>query len=179
MNQLQRAFYSGYCACHAVVWQTVDTPHGMVMHMWGPGAGRHQDRWRVRESQINTLMRDAQEGNEEQYSMFGDNIFLPKSHLDVKHGGEPYMLTDRQLQENFARPRARVSIEWNYGSTSSLFRYVSHTANNKVCGGGSNIALAYFTAVLLKNCHVCLYHSETSNFFDIAPPTLEEYMQVL
>ena len=44
LNDLQRAFYSGWLGIHALVWQTVDSPNG---------AGRHQDRYRVRQSGIN------------------------------------------------------------------------------------------------------------------------------
>lgn len=176
MNALQRAYYSGWKCCHCVVWQTIDSPHGMVMDIFGPGAGRHNDLWRLRESGINQRMAAAQLGDPFQYCMFGDCIFLAKSHLLVKHDGEFYVLTQREEQENYARPRARVAIEWDYNTTARLFPYVDYNTNCKVLAGGSNMALAYFTAVLLKNCHVCLYHSESSSYFAIEPPTLEHYM---
>jgi hypothetical protein len=150
----------------------------MVIHAWGPGAGRHQDRWRLRESAINEKMRDAQVGEAVQYVMFGDNIFIPKSHLHVRHPGENYALNNREIEENDARPRVRVSIEWNYKDTSSLFRYVNYVENSKVCSGGSNVALAYFSAMFLNNCHVCLYHCETSAYFEIEPPSLESFLGV-
>jgi hypothetical protein len=38
------------------------------------------------------------------------------------------------------------------------------------------VAVFYVVAALLANCHTCLYGSETSSFFKIAPPTLEEYL---
>jgi hypothetical protein len=37
------------------------------------------------------------------------------------------------------------------------------------------IAMYMRAAVLLSNFNSCLYGNETSTFFDIAPPTLEEY----
>lgn len=176
-NETQRAFYSGWCAHHALVWQTVDSPCGMIVHAFGPGAGRHQDRERLRLSGINELMRDSQLGMQQQYKMYGDNIFLSKSHLLVRHAGEAYMLTQRQLQENHARPKVRISIEWNYRTTSSLFKFVNYVENCKICTGGSNAALTYFTAMFLKNCHVCLYHCESARYFNIVPPTIEQYLQ--
>jgi hypothetical protein len=30
---------------------------------------------------------------------------------------------------------------------------------------------------ILRNCHVCLYGSKTSHYFEVIPPTLYEYMQ--
>lgn len=175
-NETQRAFYSGWCGHHALVWQTVDSPCGMIIHAFGPGAGRHQDRERVRLSGINELLRDAQLGNNYQYKMYGDNIFVSKSHLLVRHAGQDYALTQRQVEENYARPKVRIGIEWNYRTTSGLFKFCNYVENCKICAAGSNAALTYFTAMFLKNCHVCMYHSESASYFNIVPPTIEEYL---
>ena len=39
----------------------------------------------------------------------------------------------------------------------------------------SAVGKMYCVCALLTNGHTCLYRSMTSNFFDIEPPTLEEY----
>mmetsp|Transcript_84360 Transcript_84360/g.165107 ORF Transcript_84360/g.165107 Transcript_84360/m.165107 type:complete len:81 (-) Transcript_84360:78-320(-) len=79
--------------------------------------------------------------------MYGDNIFVVKSHLLVKRRGEDYELTDRQIQENKARPKVRIGIEWDYRGTSSTFKYVNYVENCKICAGGSNASLTYFSAM--------------------------------
>jgi hypothetical protein len=35
----------------------------------------------------------------------------------------------------------------------------------------------YTVAVLLTNCHTCIYGSETSSFFNLQPPALLEYLR--
>lgn len=178
-TEVQRAFYNGWLHCHAVSWQTIDSPFGMVVNMWGPGAGRHNDRWRLRESEINEKIAEAQVGNERQYGAYGDGAFTPKSHIFCKHSGEGYVLTLREQQENVAMPKIRISEEWDYKDTSKVFKFVDYTENSKVMAGGSNIALAYKVATLLKNLRVTLNGCQAIGYFQVIPPTLENYLSGL
>ena len=44
--------------------------------------------------------------------------------------------------------------------------------------GQQPVAAYYFTGVLLTNCLTCIKGNQISDQFDIAPPTLEQYLQV-
>ena len=41
----------------------------------------------------------------------------------------------------------------------------------------SAVGKMYTTCALLTNAHACLYKSQTSDFFGIEPPLLEEYFE--
>ena len=172
-NLVQRAFYNGWKKIHALKWQTVDMPNDMTFHMWPAESGRRGDLFTLGESGINSRIRDCQPAGV-QYAIYGDSIYPVMSHLRRRHqsiGGN----TARQIEENEAMKKVRVSIEWNYGQTCNLFRYVDWRHNAKVLSGGSNISQCYLIATLLKNFHVCLYGCQTSDYFNCAPPTLETY----
>ena len=50
----------------------LSAPDGLIMNLFGPFAGRHHDMRVVRESDINSRIRDLQLGNENQYCMYAD-----------------------------------------------------------------------------------------------------------
>jgi len=58
----------------------------------------------------------------------------------------------------------RISIEWNYGYTASLFRYVANTDKLHVMGSDA-VAKVYTVCTILRNIHVILRGSQSSNYF--------------
>jgi hypothetical protein len=72
----------------------------------------------------------------------------------------------------------RISIEWNYMVTGTLFRYTSNQKKLKLLESAT-VSRVYIVATLFRNFHVCCYGSETSNYFDILIDTsslLESYV---
>ncbi len=172
--QLFIIFYR-YKHVHALKWQTVSWPNGMIGDMWGPISGRLSDLDTLRLSQINTRLRDLQAGQEDQFKLYGDAIYPVMTHLRKRHQNRPN--TAAQIRENNVMKKLRITIEWDYGNTINLFKYVNFHENGKVLlAGGSNIAVCYFIASFLRNCHVCLYHCQTSKYYNVAPPALYYYL---
>jgi len=60
----------------------------------------------------------------------------------------------------------RIAIEWNYGVTSGLFKYLCNHRKLKVLASHS-VANIYTLATLLRNCHVILYGCQSSNYFEL------------
>ena len=81
----------------------------------------------------------------------------------------------RAWNKNMAR--LRISVEWTIGKVSQLFKYLRvkemHQPNL------SALSPRFMVAVLLTNCHSCLYGSQTSTYFDCPPPAVEEYLATL
>jgi hypothetical protein len=67
---------------------------------------------------------------------------------------------------NGAMKRVRISIEWNYGYTATLFPYVASKRKLKVLKGEIT-SKVYTVATLLRNIHAALYGSQTSNYFEL------------
>ena len=68
----------------------------------------------------------------------------------------------------------RVAIEWTFGTIVMLFKFVK---GQKIFE--SPCAKHYIVAVLLANCHCCLYGDQHTTYFDCVIPTLEEYLDNL
>ena len=168
---LQRAFYNGWKAIHGLKWQTFDLPNGLTADMFGPRTVRANDLRVLRNSNLNNRMAELQEGNVMQYMIYGDGIFPVMSHIRSRHKNN---LTARQLLENGTMAKLRISIEWHYGNLCTMFPMLDYKRNLKI--RQQPLKSLYFTATFLRNCHVCIYGNNTSAYFDLPPPTLEDFV---
>lgn len=61
---------------------------------------------------------------------------------------------------------------WYNGITASLFKYLVTPSKMKILES-STVSKVYIVATILRNCHVALYGSQSSNYFNL---TLHEHM---
>ena len=75
---------------------------------------------------------------------------------------------------NASMSSVRISLEWLFG-VINYFKFLDFEKNLKT--GMSSIGKMYYDIVcaLLHNARTCLYGNKTSSFFELEPPTLEEY----
>ena len=66
-------------------------------------------------------------------------------------------------------------MEWLFGDIINSFKFLDYKKNLKI--GLSSVGKMYIVCALLRNALTCLYGNQTSEFFDLEPPTLEEYFQ--
>ena len=62
-----------------------------------------------------------------------------------------------------------------FGDIINYFKFVDFKKNLKI--GLSPVGKIYIVCALLRNALTCLYGNNTSTFFGIDPPVLEEYFQ--
>ena len=67
----------------------------------------------------------------------------------------------------------RISVEWLFNDIINYFKFMDFKKNLKV--GLSSVGKMYIVSGLLRNAFTCLYGNSTSKFFDIQPPSLEDY----
>jgi hypothetical protein len=173
---LQRAFYNGWKSVHGLKHQTVDNAYGMTVDMAGPTSLRRNDLWVLRISEIQERISELQEGDIDQFVIFGDSAYPRTSHLrsyfKAAEGVADF------LRWNSAMKKVRISIEWNYGYTASLFRILSNKDKLKVMQEGGRVREVYTVCTLLRNFSVGLYGGQTSNYFNLTLPEnfLEAYI---
>jgi hypothetical protein len=147
----------------------------MTVDLYGPHSLRRNDLMLLTSSRLNSRLRDLQINSNEQLTIYGDSIYPRLSHLHSswRHAGA----TRSQKNENIAYTKTRVSIEWNYGMTANLFSYLRNIVKLKLLAS-FKVTRIYTVATILRNCHVALYGSETSHYFDIIFPVnfLEKYL---
>ena len=106
------------------------------------------------------------------FSLYGDLAYPLRVHLITSFKGAFFNNQDTIF--NSIMSKLRPSVEWTLGKILSLFAFVDYKKNQKLFL--QPVAKYYLVATLLTNCHTCLNGSVTSEYFNLLPPTLEEYM---
>ena len=171
-SQHQRAVYNGHKRYHGLKYQSISTPTGMIAHLYGPIEGRRHDSAMLALSGLmNQLNQFSYDQNGNVLCVYGDPAYPLRRHLQAHFGGAH--LTAQEKAYNTGMSRVRVSVEWVFGDVLNKFKFNDFKKNLKV--GRSPIGKIYKISALLTNAHTSLYSSITENFFDLQPPTLEEY----
>ena len=91
--------------------------------------------------------------------------------------GDPAYPLRRHLQSPYRDGNLdkETSVEWVFGDITRYLAFVNFKHNLKI--GLSPIGKIYSVCALLRNALTCLHGSTTSSFFDLAPPTIQEYFQ--
>ncbi|KAF2905764.1 hypothetical protein ILUMI_00413 [Ignelater luminosus] len=112
---------------------------------------------------------------DEQYVLlYGDPAYPLTDLLLCPYAGRN--LTEQQQNFNRSMSTVRKSVEWGFGKVISEFAFLDYKKNQKLLL--QDIGNMYRTAVILTNCHTCLYGSQSNQYFNIEPSTLEEYLGV-
>ena len=160
----------------------VNNAYGCVVDCEGPWTLRRNDLALLRISNINERFRELQEdlAPEDQTVTFGDSAYKKQSHIRT-YLSEGEVVGARAVEYrkafNGCSKKIRISIEWDYGTTASLFMYLQNLDKLKLMKS-ENVKKIYIVCTLLKNFHVMLYGCQSSNYFNIQfpPNTLEHYI---
>ena len=71
--------------------------------------------------------------------------------------------------------KVRVAVEWVFGDVINYFKFVDYKKDLKI--GMSAVGKIYIVCALLRNAMTCLYGSSTANYFDVQPPSINEYLR--
>lgn len=170
-EDIQRAFYNGWKSIHGIKHQTIENAFGMCEDIYGPESVRENDLTLLRLSRINNRFRELQvnDDNANQYLIFGDSAYIRLSHLETYYSNVPQQHAQFFVQWNKAMKHVRISIEWNYAVTSSLFKYVNCPEKLKMLQS-TRVSKIYTIATLFRNFHVAVYGSQSSKYFNLAMP---------
>jgi len=64
----------------------------------------------------------------------------------------------------------RISIEWNYGVTSSLFKYVANPRKLKLLKCANRVSKIYTVATIFRNFWVAVNGCQSSKYFNLVMP---------
>ena len=103
--------------------------------------------------------------------MYRDPAYLHRVHLQSPLR-EP-VLTDDMKLFNASMNACRISVEWLFGDVINYYKFLEYEKNLKI--GMSSVGKMYVVCAILRNVLTCLYGNQTSEYFQLKPPTLEEY----
>lgn len=197
----QRIVYNGHKRVHGIKFQSVALPNGLIGNMYGPVGkgnfilidlwvkfpilifvffvifypeGRRHDAGMLADS---NLLQDMQRYAftpgpvRHPLCVYGDPAYPMRVHLQAPFRN--MVLTPQMVNFNKAMSSVRVSVEWLFGDIVEYFKFVDFKKNLKI--GLSSVGKMYIVCALLRNALTCLYGNTTSDFFELDPPTLEEY----
>ena len=173
-QDLQNANYSGKNRVHALKYQMICTPDGIMQHIGGPWPGSRHDQWCLNDSNIlDWVRRHGCSAEGVSWSTYADAGYSelpglvrpwPDGNLDVAH--QAY---------NTTMASSRICVEWEFGHIIQYWAALQMRVQQKLLDG-SRPGQQYFVAALLTNCLNCLQPNNTSQYFSVVPPALEEYI---
>ena len=103
--------------------------------------------------------------------LYGDLAYPLRVHLQSPFREVP--TTPEMAAYNQRMSAVRVSVEWIFGDVINYFKFMDFKKNLKI--GLSQVGKMYIVSAILRNGLTCLYGNTTSKFFELEPPTLQEY----
>ena len=169
----QRLVFNGHKRTHAIRFQSIVTPNGLVANMYGPIEGRRHDAGLLRESNImEQLERYMTSPAGDIYVIYGDPAYPLTSHIVTPFKGT--VISAQQARFNKRMSTVRTCVENTIWLELSLFAFLDYKKNLKL--HLQPVGKYYLVGTILVNCHTCLYGSETGNYFGVPPPTLDIYL---
>ena len=175
-DENQRVVYNGHKRVHALKFQSLVTPNGLIANLSGPFEGRRHDAGMLHESGLLTALQvhgHTRAGQE--LCIYGDPAYPPRPQLMCPYREGDYVgpLTPEMRAFNTAMSRVRISVEWLFGDITNYFKFIDYKKNLKI--GMSAVGKQYIVCALMRNALTCLYQNNTSDFFGVEPPSLETY----
>ena len=161
----QRVCYNGHKRVHALKFQAVAIPNGLIANLYGPIEGRTHDSGMLKDSNLlDVLERQAVNARGDILCVYGDPAYplRPQLMAPFRIGEVPVFTQDMQAF-NEAMSSVRVSVEWLFADISNYFKFIDFKKNLKI--GLSAVGKFYIVSALFRNILTCLYGNLTSIHF--------------
>ena len=174
--------YSGHKKFHALKFQALMLPNGIIGHLYGPFEGRRHDNILHTESGLlDCLAQFAHQENtdedtpiEERYfQISGDPAYGVGLNILSPFSG-PGERTEEEKEWNAEMSAVRIEVEHGFGIVSNTWPFLN--AAWKMQLYSSPVGRYYRVGVLLTNCLNCLRPNQVAQYFDCIPPELHEYL---
>ncbi|XP_028403364.1 uncharacterized protein LOC114526065 [Dendronephthya gigantea] len=170
--QHQRCVYNGHKRTHSIKFQSVTLPNGIIANMFGPIEGRRHDAGMLADSNLlNYLEQHAYSPDGEPMCIYGDPAYPLRVNLQAPFRN--VLMTPAMQEFNRSMSAVRVTVEWAFGEVIRSFRCLDFKSNLKL--GLSCVGKMYLVSAVIQNALSCLYGNQTSTFFDLDTPSIEEY----
>lgn len=190
----QRQAYNGHKGFHGLKYQAVMLPNRLFGHLYGPIEGHHNDAFALDESGLmdecvlHARLPGLPEGGSE---MGADGYADEAGSSDEVHylqlfGDPAYGLnrqiispfpkqgrTDNQQEWNIRMSKVRIEVEHGFALVTNNWQFLRAEWKHRVFL--SPIGRYYRVAVLLTNALACIQPNQVAQYFNCAPPSVEDY----
>ena len=176
-SHLQSAVYNGKDRRHALKYQSVVTPDGMLHQLAGPWPGARHDMHMLRNSAllpyVNGLPRAA-DGT--QYSVYADCGYAERDGIVTPYFDGAVNVVHEAW--NQAMASSRIAVEWGFGDIVLAWSHLDMTRSHQLLSN-RKIGQVYLVAGLMTNFLNCFKPNRGSQYFNVEPPTFEVYLHRL
>lgn len=170
----QQSVYSGNHRVHGVCYVASRAGDGICDNLCLAMAGRHHDAFAINPNQLVQQLEEVSATLGTQVAVYGDSAFYGFG----PHIGHAYKdcaaTTPDQAQETLDMYSGRIIIEWQFGEQDGAWAILRNKHAKKILN--SPVELHFNLCVLLTNCATCLRGNNTSAYFDLDPPLLDDYL---
>lgn len=147
-------------------------PNGIVCNLFGSVSGRRHDGHLLAKSRLLQTLENRFNGYVDPPFLYGDSGYPLRKFLITPFKGT---LNRNERIVNKQMSSLRIAAEWGFSKILTLFPFIDFKKNLKVCN--EKVAKFYKVSAILSNCHTCVYGSQVCDYFELNPPTLEEYLR--
>ena len=174
--RFQRVVFNGHHRVHALKFQSLTTANGLIANMWGPMEGRRHDVIMLRESNLLNQLENLPVSriNGQPFVIYGDPAYPVRNTICSPFRRGAQLLTPLQEEFNASMSSVRETVEWSFRDIITSWAFCDFKKNAKILL--QPVAKYYIVASLLTNCRTCLYGNQTSRYFSVQPPNIEQYL---
>jgi len=152
----------------------VVTPNGLITNLYGPLEGSRHDSFLLQQSGLlPRLQIKFRRNGAPPFCLYGDPAYGIQEELLAPY--KNHNKTPDQEAFNKAMSVVRQSVEWEFGRLVQNFAFLDFKKNLKLYL--QPVGKYYKVGVILNNCLTCLNGSETSEYFNVEPPVMENYLR--
>ena len=135
--------------------------------------GRKHDAGMLRESGLLPMLQhNAISPTGQPLCVYGDPAYPLRVHLQAPFR-QGVGFTPQMAAYNKSMSEVRVSVEWLFGDIANYFKFLDFKKNLKI--ELSTVGKLYEVSGRLRNALTCLYGNQTSQFFGLEPPHIQDY----
>ncbi len=163
--------YNGHKRLHALKWQFISTPDGLIF-LNGPYDGNRHDARMVIESLLVQWAEVNAKGEDgKQRYLYGNQAYGTSAAIISPFRGN--LIDSRQEAFNRIMSKYRTTREWSIGMVSMQWRRLRDKQWQRM--GLIQVGKDFAVSTILWNSRTCLVGNQISISMGCNPPTIEEY----
>jgi len=156
----QRVLYNGHKRVHAIKFQSVVAPNGLIANLFGPVEGRRHDSGMLAMSGLLPMLENhCVSPTGQPLCVYGDPAYPLRVHL--------------QQQYNLSMSKVRTAVEWVFGDILQYFTFFRFQKGSQSWTQCRRQNVYYLC--LIKKCPLMSLWVKYSSFFGVEPPSLQGY----
>ena len=166
--------YNGHETNHALKYQAVNTPDGLIVHVCGPIEGRRHDWTLYVKSELTAILSSVIDIDWKRFCLYGESGYNRRWYMEVPFQGRELSAAQRAF--NKAMSSVRIIVEWIFTEVKMQFTVMDFKHKMKLFE--SPIGLMFLCCMFFCNCRNFIYHNQISQYFNCLSLTLENYLRL-